>query len=140
MTSLLMMTESAITVLIAHVFLQDEVLNRHKWSGVLLTFGGETFLLIPRESGLAELEKASPLGYGLVTLAMMSNSGMTIIARKYLRHFDSLNVTIIRLWVGALVLMPLYAFSATTEFNRVDNGGLPALLSHRCRELFVVLY
>jgi drug/metabolite transporter (DMT)-like permease len=75
----------------------------------------------------AELEKASPTGYGLAILAMLGNSGMTIFARRYLRQFDSLDVTSIRLWVGALILMPLYAFKGTTKFSRVDNSGLLAL-------------
>ena len=55
----------------AHFFLPDESLNRQKIMGVGLALGGALLLLMLGETGLPDVSHASPIGYGLVTVAMM---------------------------------------------------------------------
>lgn len=71
-TSLLITTNPAITVVMAHFFLSDEKLDRQKIIGVLLALGGAVMLAALGESGLPDVTQANPIGYALVLTAMLS--------------------------------------------------------------------
>ncbi|MFQ5398276.1 MAG: DMT family transporter [Anaerolineae bacterium] len=127
-TSLLITTNPAITVLLAHFFLPDERLNRRKSAGIILALGGAMLLTLRGESGLPDVSRASPLGYGLVLMAMLFGSGMTIYTRKYMSDLDSFDVASIRMFVAALIVMPLSALIVGFDLGAVTGTGYLALL------------
>jgi drug/metabolite transporter (DMT)-like permease len=105
-TSVLITTGPALTVLLANFLLPDESLTWRKGLGVLLALAGAVLLAVRGESGLPDVERANPLGYVLVLGAMVSASGSTIYARKYMRDLDTFDVASVRMWVAALAIMP----------------------------------
>jgi len=127
LTSLLLTAGPAVTVLMAHFFLPDETLNRIKGAGVVLALGGAVLLLVLGESGLPDAGQASPLGYGLVLIAVSCGSGMTIYARKYMRDYDFFDVASVRTVAAALAVMPLSALLVGVDLSGVDARGYMAL-------------
>ena len=79
------------------------------------------------ETGLEEVQ-GSFLGYLLIFSAMIFTSTMTIYARKYMRKFDTFDVTGIRLFVAALVVMPLSYIFVGFDLSQVNSQGLLVLL------------
>ena len=106
-TSLLLTTGPAMTVLLAHFFLDDEKVTRLKTVGVILALGGAGLLAARGESGLSDVGRASPIGYGLVAIGILSSSSMAIFARRRMSNMDAFDVASIRMFVAALVVMPL---------------------------------
>ncbi|MFQ5614476.1 MAG: DMT family transporter [Anaerolineae bacterium] len=127
-TSILLTTGPAITVLIAHFFLTDESLTRRKFAGIVLALGGAVLLAVRGESGLAEVSRANPLGYGLVLLAMLCGGSMTVYARKFMKDFDAFDVASIRMFVAALAVMPLSTLIFGIDLRNVNGQGYFALL------------
>ncbi|MCA9992743.1 MAG: DMT family transporter [Anaerolineales bacterium] len=127
-TSLLLTANPALTVLLAHFFLADERLNRRKGLGISLALGGALLLAIRGESGLPTIDRASPIGYGLVLLAMVCGSVMTIYARKYMRQFNEIDVASIRLWAATLTVLPLSLLLVGFDLSAVTTGGYLVLL------------
>ena len=128
LTSLLLTAGPAITVLMAHFFLPDETLTPTKGAGVVLALGGAVLLLVLGESGLPDAGQASPLGYGLVLIAVSCGSGMTIYARKYMRDYDFFDVASVRMFAAALAVMPLSALLVGVDLSGVDARGYMALV------------
>jgi drug/metabolite transporter (DMT)-like permease len=126
--SLLITTGPALTVLLAHFFLPDEALNRRKSGGVILALGGAALLALRGESGLPNVSQASPVGYGLVLLAMVTSSCMTIYARRYMRDLDAFDVASIRMFAAALTIMPLSVLLVGLDLHAVDSQGYLALV------------
>jgi drug/metabolite transporter (DMT)-like permease len=126
-TALLITTSPALTVLLAHFFLPDESLSLRKGVGVVLALGGAVLLALRGESGLPDVSQASPVGYGLVLLAMALGSSMTIYARKYMRDLDAFDVASVRMFAAALAIMPVSALFAGFDFHAVDGQGYIAL-------------
>ena len=127
-TALLITTSPALTVLLAHFFLPDEALTRRKSAGVALALGGAVLLAMRGESGLPDVSQASPTGYGLVLLAMVLGSSMTIYARRYMRDLDAFDVASVRMFAAALLLMPLSGLFAGFDLHAVDGQGYLALI------------
>ena len=71
----------AITVMMAHFFLADEALTWRKSIGVALALSGALLLTLRGESGLAGVDQASPIGYGLVFVAMLVSVPVGVHAR-----------------------------------------------------------
>ena len=65
-TSIFVTTTPAFIAIAAHFFLDDEKLTHNKISGITLALLGSFFLVLRGESGLANVGRANPLGYGLV--------------------------------------------------------------------------
>ena len=126
-TALLVTTSPALTVLLAHFFLPDESLSLRKGAGVVLALGGAALLALRGESGLPDVTQASPVGYGLVLLAMALGSSMTIYARKYMRDLDAFDVASVRMFAAALAIMPVSALFAGFDLHAVDGQGYLAL-------------
>lgn len=126
-TSVLLTANPAITVIMAHFFLDDERLNLQKIAGVVLALGGAVLLAVRGESGLPGVTKASPIGYGLVFTAMTFGSAATVYARKYLRGYDSVDVASVRMLVATLIVMPLSLIFVGFDLGRVDVQGYFAL-------------
>lgn len=128
LTSVLLTSGPAVTVLMAHFFLADETLNLAKVTGVVLALGGAVLLAVRGESGLPEASQASPLGYGLVALAILSASSMTIYARRFMRDYDYFDVASVRMFVATLTVMPLSALLVGVDLSGVDVRGYTALV------------
>ena len=84
-SSILVTTCPALTVLLAHIFLPDESLNRRKSLGVVLAFAGAFVLTLRGETGLVDVTQANPMGYALVFIAVFAASCMMIYARRYMQ-------------------------------------------------------
>ena len=128
LTSILITVSPALTVVLAHFFLTDEKLTRLKGSGVLLALGGAILLAVMGETGLADVEAGNPIGYVFVFGAMIFGSASTIYTRKYMQNLDALDVTGIRLFVAALVVMPLSVAFIGFDVSAVDTQGISALV------------
>lgn len=126
-TSLLITAGPAVTVLFAHGVLDDERLNLRKGLGVILALSGALGLVVLGESGLPDVSRASPLGYGLVLVAMVCGSAMTVYARKYLRSYQALDVASVRMFAAALTVIPMSLLWAGFDLSKVDARGYFAL-------------
>lgn len=127
LTGVLLTAGPAITVLMAHFFLADESLSWRKSTGVVLALGGAVLLAVRGESGLPDVTRASPIGYGLVFVAMIAGSGMAVYARKYMSHLDAFDVASIRMFAATLTVMPLSALLVGVDLSRVNGQGYFAL-------------
>jgi drug/metabolite transporter (DMT)-like permease len=127
-TALLLTTGPAFTVLLAHFFLPDERLTRRAGMGVALALSGAALLALRGESGLADVRRASSLGYGMVLGAMIVVSMTLIYTRRYMRDLDRFDVGSVRMWTAAAVVMPLSALLVGVDVAGVDGRGVAALL------------
>jgi drug/metabolite transporter (DMT)-like permease len=127
LTSILTSINPAITVMMAHFFLSDETLTRRKGVGVILALGGCVLLVILGENGLPNIEKVNPLGYLFVLGGILGISTMTVYARKYLGSYDTFDITGIRMFSSALVLIPVSLLFEGLDLSRVNLMGLTAL-------------
>lgn len=113
----------AMTVFLAHFFLVDEKLTLRKGLGVVLALGGALLIALRGENGLANIGQTNSLGYVLVFLALISGSSMTIYSRRFMRHFDSLDVASIRMLVATLAIMPLAVLFVGIDLQSVNGQG-----------------
>ena len=128
LTSVLLTAGPAVTVLMAHFFLVDETLTPMKAAGVALALGGAVLLVVRGESGLPGVRQASPLGYGLVALGILSGSSMTIYARRYMRNYNFFDVSSVRMFTATLTIVPLSVLVVGVDLSSVDGRGYTALL------------
>jgi drug/metabolite transporter (DMT)-like permease len=126
-TSILITAGPALTVLLAHFFLPDEKLNALKGLGILLALGGALLLIVRGETGLATLERANPLGYLLVLVALLTSAITTIYARRAMRNENTLDVASIRMFTAALTVMPLSILFVGFDLSGVNQQGYLAL-------------
>lgn len=126
-TAILNTANPAITVVIAHFALTDERLNSRKMIGVFLALGGALLLAARGESGLPDISKASPIGYGLVLVAMIVGGFNTVFARKYLFQYPAFDVASIRMFASTLAVLPLSTLLIGLDFRQVDQQGYLAL-------------
>ncbi|MCB8989168.1 MAG: DMT family transporter [Chloroflexota bacterium] len=125
--SVLVTTNPALTVLMAHFLLSDERLTTRKAMGVGLALAGAAVLALSGESGLPDVNAANPIGYILMFIAMIAGSGMTIYARKYMNDMDAFDVASIRMVVAALAVMPLSVLWVGLDLQAVTGQGYFAL-------------
>ncbi len=125
--SIMLTTGPAITVILAHLFLPDEQLNRGKAGGVILALGGAALLALSGESGLADVGKANPWGYVMLLTAVLLGNSAAIYIRKYLRGYRSYDVASIRMFVAALIVMPLSLIFVGFDLSTVTPTGYAAL-------------
>jgi len=126
-TSMLITLSPAFTVVLAHFLLENESLNWRKGIGVLLALSGALLMLALGETGLPDVTTANPVGYILVFGAMISSSLATTYARRSLQQFEALEVASIRMWVAALIVMPLSLLVSGFDVAEVDTQGWLAL-------------
>ena len=126
--SLLLATGPAITIILAHYTLPDELLSRRKVFGVGLALSGAIFLAISGEDGLPGVQTAAPTGFILVMIAMIFSSVMIIYARKRLTTYDAYEVGSIRIFITALTVMPLSLLTVGFDLSAVTASGYLALL------------
>lgn len=126
-TSLLLTTVPALTVVIAHFALSDEHLTRRKAMGVTLALGGAVMLALNGENGLPDMSEASPLGYILAGVAIFFSAVMTIYARKYLKGYDAFDVASIRMFTAGMTIMPFSLLTVGFDLSGVTGQGYFAL-------------
>lgn len=126
-TSILATISPAITVLLAHFFLEDERLSLRKAVGVGLAFAGALLLGLRGESGLPDVSRASPIGYFLVLAAMLSASAMTVYTRKWMRGFDAFQITSVRMIIGTLVVVPLALVTGGLDLGEITWEGYASI-------------
>ena len=126
--SLLLSTGPAMTIVMAHFILPDELLNRRKVIGVSLALGGALMLALSGEDGLPNVSRADPTGYLLVTVGMIFSSIMVIYARKYLSGYDAFDVGSVRLFATAIVMMPFSLLTVGFDVSAVDAVGIAGLI------------
>jgi len=127
-TSLLLTTVPALTVVLAHFSLPDESLSFRKSIGVTLALGGAIMLAISGEDGLPDMAQGSPIGYILVGVAIVFSAIMTIYARKYLKGYDAFDVASIRMLTAGIVLMPFSLLTVGFDMSAVTGEGYFALI------------
>jgi drug/metabolite transporter (DMT)-like permease len=127
MTAILITLGPSLTVLMAHFALPEEPLTTRKLTGVLLAFSGAVLLMALGESGLPDVHQASPIGYLLVIIAIMSSSSGTIYARKYMQNLDTLSVNTARVLLATLLVMPLSLVFVGLDLSVVNQQGYMAL-------------
>lgn len=127
MTSVILTTAPALTALEAHFFLPEERLNKRQWIGVGFALGGAALLALAGETGLGETA-TDIRGYIIIFIGIISGSGASIYARRFLHKFDSIDVASIRIFVGTAIVIPFTNFSVGFDTSRVDSTGLLALL------------
>ena len=128
MAAILLATGPALAILMAHFFLDDEILSPRKGIGVILALSGALLMAMRGESGLADVGRASPLGYGLIFAALVFGNGMTIYARKFMRQFDAFDVASIRMLVTAAIIMLLAILFVGIDLQSVNAQGYLALV------------
>jgi drug/metabolite transporter (DMT)-like permease len=126
-TSLLITTSPAITVVMAHFYLSDEKLDRQKILGVLLALGGAVMLAALGESGLPDVTQASPIGYVLVLTAMLFGSSATIYTSKYVSAMNAFDVASVRMVSAAKAVLPLSVIFVGFDLTAVTQQGYMAL-------------
>jgi drug/metabolite transporter (DMT)-like permease len=127
-TSVLMTTTPAFTVILAHLLLPDERLTFKKGFGVMLAFMGGLLLTLRGESGLADMAQADPRGYVLVFMGILSASAMGIYMRKNMRGFNTIDVGLVRMIVSALAVLPLGIWMSGFDISQVNSTGWSVVL------------
>ncbi len=126
--SILLTTGPAITVILAHFFLPDEKLTRGKSFGVILALSGTAVLALSGESGLPDVTRANPLGYILMITGILFGNSSAVFLRKYLTSYHVYDVAAIRMFVAALIVMPLSLLFVGLDLSQVTQIGYTALL------------
>ena len=111
----------------AHFFLPDEKMTRYKFVGVILALCGTLFLAVRGESGLADVGRASPLGFILVTTGLLFETINTMFVRRKMKKTDPMQVTAIRLLTASIVLF--FVTFAVGDFSlaAVNTAGYLSL-------------
>lgn len=127
-TSLVLTTSPAVTVVLAHFLLPDESLTLKRIVGVTLALGGAMMLVLSGEDGLSTTIKGTPIGYVLVSVAVACSATMTIYARKYLSEYNPFDVASVRMITAGMIVMPLSLFTVGFDISAVTGEGYVALL------------
>ncbi|MCP4538778.1 MAG: DMT family transporter [Chloroflexi bacterium] len=133
-------TGPAMAIFLAHFFLDDETLTSRKGIGVMLAVSGALLMALRGESGLTDVGRASPLGYGLMFVALAFGNGMSIYARKYMRQFDAFDVASIRMMVTAVAVMLFVILFVGIDLRSVDAQGYMVLVYAALVGNFAAMY
>ena len=128
MAAILLTTGPAMTILMAHFFLDDETLTPRKGLGIGLALSGALLMAVRGESGLADVGQNSLVGYGLMLVALVFGSGMTVYARKCMKQFDAFDVASIRMLVTAVVMMLFVVPFVGLDLRSVNTQGYLAFV------------
>lgn len=127
-TSLLLTTVPAVTVVLAHFILPDEMLTPRKIIGVSLALGGAIMLALSGEDGLAETSQGISLGYVFIGVAIAFSASMTIYARRFMKGFDAFDVASARMISASVVMVPFSLLTVGFDLSQVTIQGYGALL------------
>jgi drug/metabolite transporter (DMT)-like permease len=123
MASLLMATTPLFTLVLGHLFTQDERITPLKAVGVAVGFAGIGLLMVP---DLRRGVRAGLLGQLAITVSSLSYATATLLARRLLRGQPAMAVTTGQLTTGLLFTLP---FSLFVDRPFDLSPSLPALAS-----------
>jgi drug/metabolite transporter (DMT)-like permease len=121
--SIFVTASPAIIVIMAHFFLPDEKMTRNKAFGLILALFGALFLVLRGESGLADVGRASPLGFILVMIGLVAEGINTMYVRRHMMAVDPMTVTGIRLFVGAVIVLVIVLLVGDFSLTAVTPAG-----------------
>ncbi len=128
LVSIFVTTAPAMIAIAAHFFLPDEKLAPFKWIGVGLALLGSVFLVGLGESGLSDVSRVNPIGPLLIAFGLISDAANTVFVRRNMRDQDTVQVTGIRLFTGALLLIVLSLTFESVSFEGVTGWGVFSLV------------
>ena len=128
LVSIFVTTAPAMIAIAAHFFLPDEKLAPFKWIGVGLALLGSVFLVGLGESGLSNVSRVNPVGPLLIAFGLISDAANTVFVRRNMRDQDTVQVTGIRLFTGALLLIILSLTFESVSFEGVTGWGVFSLV------------
>ena len=128
LVSIFVTTAPAMIAIAAHFFLPDEKLAPFKWIGVGLALLGSVFLVGLGESGLSDVSRVNPIGPLLIAFGLISDAANTVFVRRNMRDQDTVQVTGIRLFTGALLLIILSLTFESVSFEGVTGWGVFSLV------------
>lgn len=128
LVSIFVTAAPAFIAVAAHFFLPDERLSGAKWGGVALALLGSVFLVGLGESGLANVGRVDPRGPLLIVFGLMGDAANTVFVRRNMRDQDTYQVTGIRLFTAAVILIMLTLGFETVSFEGVTGWGVFSLL------------
>ncbi len=126
--SIYVTTAPAQIAIAAHFFLPDERMSRNKAAGVTIALLGSLFLVLLGESGLANVERANPLGVILIMSGLISETINTVLVRKRMTHMDPMQITAVRLLTGAVCLIGLAFIMGDFDLSGISGAGYFSLL------------
>jgi drug/metabolite transporter (DMT)-like permease len=126
--SIFVTASPAIIVIMAHFVLPDEKMTRNKALGLILALLGALFLVLRGESGLADVSRASPLGFILIMLGLVSEAINTMYVRRRMMDIDPMTVTGIRLLTGAIIALVIALWVADFSLTAVTPTGIFSLV------------
>jgi len=103
LTAVLSSTIPVFTIIIAYLF-ADEVLTVSKLIGVFLGLVGALIILLPNPKGGAV---AAAIGVVMVFISVLSRSGSSVYARRFLKGVDPMQSAVGMLATASVVLIPL---------------------------------
>ncbi|WP_420628519.1 DMT family transporter [Candidatus Leptofilum sp.] len=121
--SIYVTTLPVMIVIAAHFLLPDDPITRHKALGVALALCGALFLALRGESGLADVGRASPLGFLLVMVGLVSEVFNTIFVRLQMQKLDPMQVTAVRLLVAAIIVLFVTLLLGDFSLAKVTLNG-----------------
>ena len=127
MTGLLDTLVPVAVALLAH-FLVGEKMTTTRGIGTLIAFAGTGLLYLRGESGVAEFAHADWRGYAFAGIAILSSALGIIYARRYLREYDVVDISAMRMIVAAIVMLPAAWLISGFDLSRVTIVGVGTLL------------
>ena len=124
LNSIIMASGPALTFLLAHFLLDDEKLSARKIFGIGLALSGALAVVLLGESGLAEFDKAEPIGYFLVISGMSMGSISSIYIRKFMSKTNSIQTAFVRNLMIFIVMIVLSFVWAGFDFSNVKISGI----------------
>ena len=106
-TSLMITLNPVVTAIAAPWFLKEERFTLRKGIGSLLAFTGAGLILFSGENGLSAAVHFDWRGAAWVLCGVFFYAGGIIFARRCLANEDSFSVAAVRIFSGALFLVPL---------------------------------
>ena len=128
--SIIFTTGPAFTALFAFFLLPEERLSVRKWFGIALALGGTTLLFSMGETGLGSGSAGADSfkGYSLLTTATIMSTLTMVLARKYMKDLDPVDVSTIRLITAAIIVLPLSIFIFGWDVSAVPPIGVGAII------------
>ncbi|MCB0045596.1 MAG: DMT family transporter [Caldilineaceae bacterium] len=126
-TSLLLTLNPAVTILLAQIFLPDELLTPRKALGVTVALSGAGLLFLRGGTGLADFGRADWRGYAWAILGVLCSAGGSVFARRCMRQMDAWDVASVRMFTAALALLPVAWLGDGFDLSQVTWVGYAAL-------------
>lgn len=126
MTGLLDTLVPVWVTLLAH-FLVSEKMTYGRALGTLIAFAGTGMLYMHGESGVAEFGRADWRGYAFAGIAILSSAIGIIYGRRYLRDYDVVDVSAMRMIVAAIVMLPAAWLINGFDLSKVTIVGVGTL-------------